>query len=128
MTETATFVCSICNEPSTDICVSCTKDACRNHRCERCHRCSDCCDCDIPLTEPLPVYVHESEAANAQNGAVPPEHIMDTLPEPVLDDLEIVSAEGMTGAILESDEAADEEEASEQDPSLDPARDEDGLE
>jgi hypothetical protein len=46
-TETATFVCSICNEPSTDICVYCTKDCCSNHRCEKCKRCSDCCQCEL---------------------------------------------------------------------------------
>lgn len=40
------FVCSICDEASTQICVFCTKDCCPNHRCERCERCSDCCDCD----------------------------------------------------------------------------------
>jgi hypothetical protein len=49
MIETATFVCSICGEASSEICVHCTKDACRNHRCERCKRCSDCCECEIPL-------------------------------------------------------------------------------
>lgn len=52
MIETATFVCSICNEPSLDICLYCTKDTCRNHRCERCKRCSDCCECEVPLVEP----------------------------------------------------------------------------
>ena len=45
-----TFTCSICGEPSRDICVACTKDACHNHRCERCKRCSDCCGCDVPLS------------------------------------------------------------------------------
>ena len=60
MIETATFVCSICGESSTDICVYCTKDTCSNHRCLRCLRCSDCCECEVPLTagepmdEPLP--------------------------------------------------------------------------
>ncbi len=49
MTEAATFTCSICGEPSTEICVYCTKDACPNHRCPRCGRCSDCCECDVPL-------------------------------------------------------------------------------
>lgn len=48
--EAAIFRCSICGEPSTDICVYCTKDACGNHRCERCKRCSDCCECDLPLS------------------------------------------------------------------------------
>ena len=61
---TATLICSICSEPSTDICVYCTKDACANHRCDRCKRCSDCCECDVPLSaaeavpvEPPPVEV-----------------------------------------------------------------------
>jgi hypothetical protein len=42
-----TFACSICGEPSTEICVHCTKDACTNHRCEKCKRCSDCCGCEL---------------------------------------------------------------------------------
>jgi transcription elongation factor Elf1 len=46
----AVFTCSICGEPSTDICAYCTKDACSNHRCVRCKRCSDCCECDVPLS------------------------------------------------------------------------------
>lgn len=49
MSETPTFVCSICSEPATDLCVYCTKDACANHLCVKCHRCSDCCECEIPL-------------------------------------------------------------------------------
>jgi hypothetical protein len=47
MTETTTFTCNICSEPSTDICVYCTKDVCSNHRCEKCLRCSDCCQCEL---------------------------------------------------------------------------------
>ena len=47
---TAILTCSICGEPSHDICVYCTKDACANHRCDRCKRCSDCCECDVPLS------------------------------------------------------------------------------
>lgn len=47
------FSCSICEEESTRICVSCTKDTCANHLCERCHCCSDCCECEVPLDEPL---------------------------------------------------------------------------
>jgi hypothetical protein len=50
MTEAAIFTCSICGEQSGEICVFCTKDACRNHRCDRCKRCSDCCECDVPLS------------------------------------------------------------------------------
>lgn len=41
------FSCSICGEPSKDICVACTKDACENHRCLKCLRCSDCCACEF---------------------------------------------------------------------------------
>lgn len=48
--EPAIFTCSICGEPSTEICAYCTKDACANHRCERCKRCSDCCECEVPLS------------------------------------------------------------------------------
>jgi hypothetical protein len=52
----AVFTCSICGEPSTNICAYCTKDACANHRCVRCKRCSDCCECEVPLSaeEPVP--------------------------------------------------------------------------
>jgi hypothetical protein len=39
------FVCSVCGEPSHDICVWCTLDACPNHLCDKCHRCTDCCEC-----------------------------------------------------------------------------------
>jgi hypothetical protein len=53
MTEARTFTCSICGEPSTEICVYCTKDACQNHLCGKCSRCSDCCQCEVPL-EPHP--------------------------------------------------------------------------
>jgi hypothetical protein len=48
--EPAIFTCSICGEPSSDICAYCTKDACANHRCTRCKRCSDCCECEVPLS------------------------------------------------------------------------------
>jgi hypothetical protein len=47
-----TFSCSICGDPSTQICVWCTKDACANHICAKCLRCSDCCECEVPLDEP----------------------------------------------------------------------------
>ena len=46
MSEAVTFACSICGEPSTSICVYCTKDMCPNHLCEKCLRCSDCCQCE----------------------------------------------------------------------------------
>jgi hypothetical protein len=69
VTETATFVCSICGETSTDICVYCTKDACANHLCKRCRHCSDCCDCEVPLDSDEHEHVfHEHPAAP------PPEH------------------------------------------------------
>ena len=74
MAEAAIFTCSICGEPSTEICVYCTKDACGNHRCERCKRCSDCCECEIPLSseemqvasetvEPVEVPIETPEAS-----------------------------------------------------------------
>ena len=50
MMEAAIFICSICGEPSSEICAFCTKDACANHRCDRCKRCSDCCECEVPLS------------------------------------------------------------------------------
>jgi hypothetical protein len=43
------FICSICEEESTRICVACTKDSCDNHLCEKCSRCSDCCGCEVTL-------------------------------------------------------------------------------
>lgn len=43
------FVCTICEEQSTRICVRCTKDTCSNHLCEKCGACSDCCDCELHL-------------------------------------------------------------------------------
>jgi len=89
--ETATFVCSICNEPSTAICVYCTKDTCRNHRCERCKRCSDCCECEVPLVEPTrqePVVAIEAVAdvpvmADGLSEPVP-ELISEPVDQPVL--------------------------------------------
>ncbi len=57
MIETATFVCSICAEPSEKICAYCTKDTCSNHFCIRCKRCSDCCECEVPLVEERPEVI-----------------------------------------------------------------------
>jgi hypothetical protein len=74
-TGTLTFACSICAEPSHDICVYCTKDVCRLHRCQRCLRCSDCCECESPLCldeEPVAVAA-EPEA---------PEPLPEPSPEP----------------------------------------------
>ena len=62
----AIFTCSICGEPSVDICIFCTKDACRNHRCVRCKRCSDCCQCDAPLSAEEAEEAIAAEAAAQQ--------------------------------------------------------------
>lgn len=48
------FTCYICSEPSSDICLYCTKDACDNHLCRKCGRCSDCCACEVPIDEQRP--------------------------------------------------------------------------
>jgi hypothetical protein len=68
--EAAIFRCSICGEPSAEICVACTKDTCGNHLCERCKRCSDCCECDVPLSaeeaHAEPVEAAEPEAAEPE--------------------------------------------------------------
>jgi hypothetical protein len=50
------FICSICEEQSTRICVRCTKDTCSNHLCEKCGACSDCCDCEIHIDQEEPAY------------------------------------------------------------------------
>ena len=50
LTETQVFVCTICGQASTDICVSCTKDTCENHLCPKCLCCSDCCVCEMTRT------------------------------------------------------------------------------
>ena len=63
MTPTLTFTCSICGEPSTSICVYCTKDACANHICDKCKRCSDCCNCEIHLDEHPNVDRRQTEVA-----------------------------------------------------------------
>jgi len=49
MTRVMPFTCSICEEESTHICLSCTKDTCGNHLCEKCDNCSDCCTCELTL-------------------------------------------------------------------------------
>jgi hypothetical protein len=81
-TEAAIFTCSICGEPSAEICVYCTKDACANHRCERCKRCSDCCACEIPLSaEEFPV-AREVETPREPVLTASPESLMQPLVEP----------------------------------------------
>jgi hypothetical protein len=64
VTELHAFSCSICGDPSTEICVYCTKDACPNHVCRKCLRCSDCCECEVPLNpvEPHPAAEHNPPA------------------------------------------------------------------
>jgi len=49
MTVTMPFFCTICEEESTRICVTCTKDTCGNHLCDKCGCCSDCCSCEVSL-------------------------------------------------------------------------------
>jgi hypothetical protein len=51
MNPAAQFRCHICADPSTHICLYCTKDACDNHVCVKCGRCSDCCACEVHLDE-----------------------------------------------------------------------------
>jgi hypothetical protein len=93
--ETVTFVCSICSETSTDICVFCTKDTCANHRCMRCLRCSDCCECEVPLT------AGEVESAHA---AMPP--AAETVPEPHVPVVaELIAAQAETVIAAESETA-----------------------
>jgi hypothetical protein len=91
----AVFTCSICGEPSTNICAYCTKDACANHRCERCKRCSDCCECDVPLSaaEPVPEPIPDppAEVTPHQEPSVVAEPLevtgLDESPHPDHDDL-----------------------------------------
>lgn len=81
----AVFTCSICGEPSTNICAYCTKDACANHRCERCKRCSDCCECDVPLSaeEAASVLVAETPAEVPLEAAVEPPAAPSVFAEPL---------------------------------------------
>ncbi|MGE5646495.1 MAG: hypothetical protein ACM336_11950 [Acidobacteriota bacterium] len=62
MNEPRTFTCSICGDPSTAICVYCTKDTCANHLCSKCRRCSDCCECEVPLSQKPEARRQETEA------------------------------------------------------------------
>ncbi|HBY58885.1 MAG TPA: hypothetical protein DEH78_03630 [Solibacterales bacterium] len=80
-TQKLVFTCSICGDPSTELCVWCTKDACDLHRCQRCARCSDCCECEIPLEDhpefeaarpPVLALEEESEAPEAETDAPAP--------------------------------------------------------
>ncbi len=77
------FICSICEEASTQICARCTKDVCANHVCEKCLRCSDCCECELGLDEPVPtVSVVRSMAAGPPD--VEPPMAEDPEPETAL--------------------------------------------
>jgi hypothetical protein len=76
------FVCSICGEESTRICVRCTKDACDNHLCEKCQRCSDCCECELALTEPARTGDPGSARAAIEAAAGGPKPEPDPEPEP----------------------------------------------
>ena len=109
MIETATFVCSICGETSTDICVYCTKDTCTNHRCLRCLRCSDCCECEVPLT----AGGAEVEAAHTPVHAEPvpepmpqPEPMAEAEPEPLPDVEPPPEMPGVAAIVLPEPEAA----------------------
>jgi hypothetical protein len=78
------FVCSICSEESTRICVRCTKDACNNHLCEKCGRCSDCCECEVTLEEaPHALPLHSARAVfQAVTGITQPEPAPEPAPGP----------------------------------------------
>jgi hypothetical protein len=76
------FVCSICEEQSTRICVRCTKDTCSNHLCEKCAACSDCCDCEVHL-EPDAMAYYEDEGPHDPDEPRPhPMPDPDPAPEP----------------------------------------------
>ncbi len=80
------FVCNICEEESTRICMRCTKDTCSNHLCEKCGCCSDCCNCDVPLDDhdaPLPPPMH-AEVPRPDPEPEPPHPPPD--PDPFPDD------------------------------------------
>ncbi len=76
------FMCSICEEESTRICVRCTKDACNNHLCERCHRCSDCCECEVALAEPVHEPVRAVYHAVPKPDPEPEPHLPEPDPDP----------------------------------------------
>jgi hypothetical protein len=77
------FTCSICEELSTHICVSCTKDACANHLCLKCHRCSDCCECEDPVAESAPLEtVAQANVRSAPVEAEPAPPASEEAPQP----------------------------------------------
>jgi hypothetical protein len=111
MAEVAIFTCSICCEPSGEICVFCTKDACINHRCDRCKRCSDCCECEIPLSAAAPEVVvveppREPETqplAESMQAPTPMEPPVEPEMEPLLESEEPLAATPQPDPGLESD-------------------------
>jgi hypothetical protein len=90
------FSCSICEQESTRICASCTKDACDNHLCDQCGFCSDCCECDVPLngpaahvhaaTPPQPSHVDPPPESDWPPATVPPHEAFSIAPEEPDDD------------------------------------------
>jgi hypothetical protein len=77
---TMPFVCNICEEQSTRICVKCTKDTCANHLCEKCAACSDCCDCEIRLDDER--FEEEAPEATQLAGPHEPEPHPHPMPDP----------------------------------------------
>jgi hypothetical protein len=111
--ETATFVCSICGESSTDICVYCTKDTCANHRCLRCLRCSDCCECEVPLTAgspeveaDFPALYPEPVAGHVLEPMPQPEPLAELEPEPAAGEERQPEMSGVAAIILPEPEVA----------------------
>jgi hypothetical protein len=85
MTTTMAFICTICEEQSTRICVKCTKDTCGNHLCEKCGACSDCCDCEVRLDNELENEDMLDEVSAGPRDTEPHPHPMpdpDPAPEP----------------------------------------------
>ena len=74
------FICSICEEASTQICARCTKDTCGNHLCDKCLRCSDCCECELALEEKTPVPVVRSMTPVVDEAEFAPEAPDEPLP------------------------------------------------
>ena len=59
------FFCTICEQESTRICLTCTKDTCDDHLCTLCRSCSDCCPHDVQL-EQRPSVRDAIESANSE--------------------------------------------------------------
>jgi hypothetical protein len=73
-----TFHCSICEQESLRICVTCTKDTCSNHLCDKCGACSDCCDCELRLE----TVVEPPRASTLSHGPRDPEPHPHPMPDP----------------------------------------------